>query len=74
LHLIKAACEAYDDTAAHAALDRLKQKPWMPETAAALESIRDMLFLHSDFEKAAAEAAKMAQAAAYRLLDAPADF
>ena len=55
LRAIKVACEGYDDTAAYAALDRLKERPWKPETAAALEKIRDMLFLHSDFEAAAAQ-------------------
>ena len=53
LHLIKTACTHYDDTAAYAALDRLKQKPWRPETAAAIEEIRDALYLHSDFDGAA---------------------
>jgi signal transduction histidine kinase/CheY-like chemotaxis protein len=54
LQIIKTACEDYDDTAAYAALDRLKEKPWKPQTAAALEEIREALFLHSDFEKASA--------------------
>jgi hypothetical protein len=31
----------------------LKEKPWKQETAAALEEIRDSLFLHSDFDEAA---------------------
>jgi signal transduction histidine kinase/CheY-like chemotaxis protein len=53
LLIIKTACENYDDTAAYAALDLLKQKPLRPETSAALEQIRDMLYLHSDFEGAA---------------------
>jgi len=52
LQIIKTACEDYDDTAAYAALDRLKEKPWKPQTSAALEEIRDTLFLHSDFERA----------------------
>jgi signal transduction histidine kinase/CheY-like chemotaxis protein len=56
LHIIKTACTHYDDTAAYAALDRLKEKPWNSETAAALEAIRDMLFLHSDFDGAAEQA------------------
>ena len=50
LHIIKTACTQYDDSAVYAALDRLKEKPWKPETAALLEEIREMLFLHSDFE------------------------
>jgi len=53
LNALKTACMEYDDTAAYAALDRLKEKPWKPETAAALENIRSALFLHSDFEAAA---------------------
>jgi len=56
LHIIKTACAHYDDTAAYAALDRLKEKPYRPQTAAALEEIRDMLFLHSDFDGAAEQA------------------
>ncbi len=50
LQIIKTACEDYDDTAAYAALDRLKEKQWKPQTAEALEKIRDALFLHSDFD------------------------
>ena len=53
LQIIKAACENYDDTAAYAALDRLKEKAWKTNTAAALEEIRYTLFLHSDFDGAA---------------------
>jgi signal transduction histidine kinase/CheY-like chemotaxis protein len=56
LHIIKTACVRYDDTVAYAAFDRLKEKPWKPGTAAALEEIRDMLFLHSDFDGAAEQA------------------
>ena len=56
MQAVKAACAHYDDTAAYAALDRLKEKPWKPQTAAALEEIRDMLFLHSDFDGAAEQA------------------
>jgi signal transduction histidine kinase/DNA-binding response OmpR family regulator len=60
LRIIKAACEDYDDTAAYAALDRLKEKPWKPQTAAALEKLRDALYLHSDFEGAAEQAGEIA--------------
>jgi CheY-like chemotaxis protein len=49
---IKTACENYDDRAAYAALDRLGEKPWKPETAAMLLKIRDLLFSDSDFEGA----------------------
>ena len=47
---IKNACEEYDDTAAYAALDILKQKTWKSETFEMIEKIYDMLFLNSDFE------------------------
>ncbi|MCL2055009.1 MAG: ATP-binding protein [Oscillospiraceae bacterium] len=60
LKIIQAACDEYDDEAAYAALDRLQEKKWSTETAAALENIRDMLFLHSDFEEAAKAAKQFA--------------
>jgi HPt (histidine-containing phosphotransfer) domain-containing protein len=53
LELLKPACEAYDDTAAYAALKQLEERTWKKETAASLEAIRNELFLNSDFEKAA---------------------
>jgi len=53
MQIIKTACAAFDDTSAYAALDRLKEKSWKPQTVAALEKIRDTLFLHSDFDEAA---------------------
>ena len=56
MQIIKTACNDYDDTAAYAALDRLKEKSWKPQTSAALEKIRETLFLHSDFEGAAEQA------------------
>jgi CheY-like chemotaxis protein len=52
LQIVKAACENYDDTAAYAALDRLREKPWKRSTVGELDKIRDMLFLQSDFESA----------------------
>ena len=52
LQIVRTACENYDDTAAYAALDRLKEKPWKAKTAAALAEIYDSLFLHSDFDAA----------------------
>ena len=52
MQIIKTACENYDDTAAYAALDRLKEKLWKPQTTAVLEGIREALFLHSDFDGA----------------------
>ncbi|MCL2084062.1 MAG: ATP-binding protein [Oscillospiraceae bacterium] len=56
LEAVRAACDDYDDTAAYDALDRLKDMKWKKETSAALEAIRDALFLHSDFENAAERA------------------
>jgi CheY-like chemotaxis protein len=56
LQAVQAACAQYDDAAAYAALDRLKEKQWKPQTSVALEDIRDMLFLHSDFDGAAEQA------------------
>ena len=56
LRIIKASCEDYNDTAAYAAFDRLKEKSWKPGTADALAKIHDMLFLHSDFDGAAEQA------------------
>ena len=59
LTIIKNSCENYDDTPAYAALDKLKEKSWKKETAAALEEIRDTLFLHSDFDKAVEQTDKI---------------
>jgi CheY-like chemotaxis protein len=59
LDIIKSACEDYDDTSAYAALDKLKEKPWKKETLAALEKIRDTLYLHSEFDEATAQVNKM---------------
>jgi hypothetical protein len=56
MNIIRNTCENYDDEAAYAALDRLKKKHWKTTTAAFLEKIRDMLFLHSDFDGAAEQA------------------
>jgi len=53
MQIIKTACAKFDDTSAYAALDRLKEKSWKPQTVATLEKIRDTLFLHSDFDEAA---------------------
>jgi len=59
LQIIKTACTHYDDTAAYAALDCLKEKLWKANTAAALEKIRNTLFLHSDFDGAAEQAGEI---------------
>jgi len=53
LQIIKTACEGYDDDAAYAALDKLKEKQWRYETTTALEQIRDKLYIYSDFDAAA---------------------
>jgi len=47
------ACENYDDDAANAALEALIGLPLTKKTRRTLEKINDMLYLHSDFEKAA---------------------
>ena len=53
LQIVKAACENYDDDAAYAALDKLKEKTWLSETSEKLTQIKDMLFIYSDFDGAA---------------------
>jgi len=60
LQIVVKACADYDETAAYAALDKLKEKQWKPETAAAIEEIRDAIFLNSDFDGAANLAARVA--------------
>ncbi|MCL2074830.1 MAG: ATP-binding protein [Betaproteobacteria bacterium] len=52
---IKIACENYDDRPAYAALSRLNEKPWKPETSVMLLKIHDLLFSDSDFEGAVEE-------------------
>ncbi len=56
LQIIITTCENYnntdDDTAAYAALDRLREKQWKQETVEAFEKIHDALLLHSDFDEA----------------------
>jgi signal transduction histidine kinase/DNA-binding response OmpR family regulator len=59
LSLVVAACEAYDDNAAYAALDRLSEKAWKKETATILGEIRNSLFANSDFEAAAKRAGEL---------------
>jgi HPt (histidine-containing phosphotransfer) domain-containing protein len=56
LLLIKAACADYDEATAYAALELLKAKEWKWETREALERIHELLYLHSDFEEAGAQA------------------
>jgi CheY-like chemotaxis protein len=63
LEIIKSACEAYDDSAAYVALDRLKEKQWKKATSNALEKIRDTIYLHSDFDEAAKQASALVNAA-----------
>ena len=52
LHVIRIACEKYDEAAAHTALSELRQKKWPDITIDLLETIAEYL-LHSDFEEAA---------------------
>ena len=52
LKKIRIACEDYNAKEAYAILDQLKEKSWKAETTAALERIRDTVYLHSDFEDA----------------------
>ncbi|MCL2080576.1 MAG: ATP-binding protein [Oscillospiraceae bacterium] len=59
LRLLTSACDDYDDESAYAALDLMKKTPLKNETSAALESIRDMLFLNSNFEGASERAAEL---------------
>jgi hypothetical protein len=56
LKAVAAACADYDESAAYAALDLLKERQWNKQTSAALEGIRELLFLQSDFEEAASQA------------------
>ena len=58
LRIVGEACKEYDDAGAYAALDRLNGKAWSAKTTAALEEIRDTLYLHSDFDGAAEMADK----------------
>jgi len=52
LQVIMAAAENYDIDDATAAIDRLEEKRWPPETGEALDEIGNML-LHSEFDEAA---------------------
>ncbi|MCL2064238.1 MAG: ATP-binding protein [Candidatus Cloacimonetes bacterium] len=56
LTIIVEACQDYDDIKVYNILDLLKTKPWKPDTKIVLENIRDMLYLHSDFDAAEAQA------------------
>jgi signal transduction histidine kinase/CheY-like chemotaxis protein/HPt (histidine-containing phosphotransfer) domain-containing protein len=61
LKAVAAACADYDERAAYAALDSLKERQWNRRTSDALERIRELLFLQSDFEEAAAQAGQLAR-------------
>ena len=50
LGLIKAACEKYDDAAVYASLALLEGKKWKKHTSEQLKTMRDTLYLHSDFD------------------------
>ena len=52
LAAVTEACNDYNKKAACAAIDALKAKPWKNETLRAIEEIRDMISLESDFEGA----------------------
>jgi hypothetical protein len=56
---VKSACEEYDADAVYAVLDGLQAKSWKSATAAAIEEIRDSVYLESDFDKAAELAEKL---------------
>jgi hypothetical protein len=62
LQIIQSASENYDNIAIYAAVGRLKENSWKRETAEAIEGIRETIFLHSDFEDAAARAKRMLEA------------
>ena len=59
LEIAKTACEEYDDTMAYTALDLLKSRSLKKATAAALDNIRDLLYLESDFDEAAQQLENM---------------
>ena len=50
LLFIKTACEDFDDTAVYNIINKLKEQKWKKETVIALEDIRNMLFLDSNFD------------------------
>ncbi len=52
LIIINKSCEDYDDTTALNALDLLQTKQWNKTTANKITDIRDILYLHSDFDDA----------------------
>ena len=52
LQLLQTACKNFDDEAAFESLDRLEKKQWKLKTKKKIAKIRDILFLHSDFESA----------------------
>ena len=53
------ACQNYDDTAAFAALKELNDKEWKDNTRNSIDKIHDLLYLHSDFDRAEEEARKL---------------
>jgi len=59
LQNVQTACEDYDDLMAYKILDRICEKAWKLATNEALEEIRETLYLHSDFEVAAAKAVNL---------------
>jgi len=47
---IKTACENYDDDAAYAVINKLRENKWRAETTDLIEKVHDMLYVYSDFE------------------------
>jgi len=45
-------CKEYDDVSAYLVLDELSQERWSNNTQTRIDEIRDVLFLHSDFDEA----------------------
>ena len=53
IEIVLSACDDYDNDAAYAALNQLKDKTWQTDTLASIEKIYDVLFSSSDFDEAA---------------------
>ncbi|MCL2008547.1 MAG: ATP-binding protein [Treponema sp.] len=59
LQLIKTACVDYDDVSVYASLDLLEERKWKQKTSDLLKSIRETLYLHSDFDAIVKHASKL---------------
>ncbi|MDR2578401.1 MAG: response regulator [Chitinispirillales bacterium] len=53
LAAIKTACENFDNTAVYKTLDLLEEKIWKTKTTEVIKSIRELVYVTSDFEEAA---------------------